>query len=350
MNDANPHLQPKILAIGGPTAIGKTRVGIALAQALNAEIVSADSVQLYRGFVIGAATPNEEEQQGIPHHLISCLDPDEPISAADFARRADRAISDILQRKKLPILVGGSGLYLRALLYGLIEAPPRDDQLRHTLEQFADTLGDRALWERLKTADPRSAEVLHPHDRVRVIRALEVFELTGQSIRESQEKHRFQKPRYQIAGIGLTAQRSYLHARINLRTEQMFEQGLIDEVQELLRRGVPPSGQPFTSIGYKDVLQHLQNHPDPLHPDAIERLKKDVATHTRRFARRQLVWFRKEPSFRWINAEQLDDNIPRILDAVRAFLRGEPWETFFESERDASGSNDPRVRIPRPTP
>lgn len=341
MNDANTPQKPKIIAVGGPTAIGKTRVGIELAKALDGEVISADSVQLFEGVAIGAATPSMEERQGVPHHLLSVLDPSDNISAAGFARLAEAAIADVRARHKTPIIVGGSGLYLRALLYGLIDAPPRDDALRQTLEDFANTSGDAALWQRLHDVDAESAAALHPNDRVRVIRALEVYTLTGKSIRESQNKHRFQTPKYHIAGVGLTAPRPYIHARINLRTQKMFQAGLIDEVEALLRAGVPPDAQPLSSIGYKDVVHYLQHAAHPRDPDALEQLHKDVATHTRRFARRQLVWFRKEPSFQWVNAQFLEKELPKIIAACRAFWQGDAWKLRFESERDASAEPTP---------
>lgn len=338
MNDDNTASLPRIIAVGGPTAIGKTTTGITLAKALNGEVISADSVQLYRGFTIGAATPSTEEQQGVTHHLLACLDPSQTISAADFARLAEDAIQDVLARGKTPIIVGGSGLYLRALLYGLIQAPPRDDRLRVQLEKFAEEKGDQTLWARLEEKDPQSAQSLHPNDRVRVIRALEVWELTGRSIRETQEDHRFQTIKYRIAGVGLTAERHYIHQRINQRTEQMFAQGLVEEVQSLLAHNVPPSAQPFTSIGYREVLEFLTKYPDATNPDALEQVKKDVATHTRRFARRQLVWFRKEPSFRWVDAQYLEDVLPSIVTACEGFLREGRWTFAFESEREASST------------
>lgn len=336
MNDDNPSKLPRILAVGGPTAIGKTSMGIALAKHVNGEVISADSVQLFRGFRIGAATPSPEEQQGVKHHLIACLAPTETITAADFARLADAAIHDILARGKTPIIVGGSGLYLRALLYGLIDAPARDDALRARLETLANTHGDEALWEHLHQKDPESAQALHPNDRVRIIRALEVLELTGKSIQQTQQEHRFQQPKYHVAGIGLTAQRHEIHRRINLRTQQMFDQGLIREVQELLANGVPTAAQPFTAIGYKEVLAFLENSADAKNEEAIAQLQQDIATHTRRFARRQLVWFRKEKSFRWVNIDSLDECLPQLLAATQHFLRGDRWTFALESEREAS--------------
>lgn len=342
MSDANTP-STSLVVVGGPTGIGKTRVGIALAKALNGEVISADSVQLFQGFRIGAATPSVEERNGVPHHLLSVLSPHEDISAAGFAARADEAIADVRARGRVPIVVGGSGLYMRALLYGLIEAPPRDDALRAELEAFADAEGNDRLWQTLQEVDPQSANELHPNDRVRVIRALEVLRLTGQSIRATHAAHRFQQPRYRVAGVGLTAPRPYIHERINLRCAQMFQDGLIDEVRGLIDDGAPSSAQPFTAIGYREVLAYLDAHPEdavdsaaPEHTPARQQLEKDVATHTRRFARRQLVWFRKEPSFRWFNAQHLEKLLPNMIRGCAAFLNGEPWSAGLQRENEAS--------------
>lgn len=337
MNDAKHHLH-RLIAIGGPTGIGKTSLGIALAHALNGEIVSADSVQLFQGFCIGAATPSMEERQGIRHHLLGVLPPQQAITAADFAHMADAAIHEIHARGKVPIVVGGSGLYLRALFYGLIDAPPRDDALRATLEQRADEFGDEALWHDLHKVDAHTANALHPNDRIRVIRALEVQQLTGKSIRTWQETHQFQQPKYDIAGIGLTAPRSFIHERIQQRCHHMFDQGLIQEVQTLLVSGIEPSAQPFTAIGYKEVLHYLQAIEDDPQAQTAARaqLEKDMATHTRRFARRQLVWFRKEPSFQWFNAQDGDNILKTIIPAARRFLATGVWQGGAKSEREVA--------------
>lgn len=344
MNDADSSLQ-KLIVIGGPTAVGKTTVGVALAKALDGEVISADSVQLFAGFRIGAATPSMEEREGVPHHLLEVMPPDAKVSAADFAKLADEAIADVVGRGKVPILVGGSGLYVRALIYGLVDAPPRDDALRQEYETFADTHGDQALWEKLRDMDPETAAGLHANDRIRVIRALEVRELTGQSFRDAQRAHGFQAPRYDVAGIGLTARRAYIHERINLRAQIMFREGLLSEVQQLLADGAPRDAQPFTAIGYRETLAWIDALSElpadaETQPD-ISTLEAQVATNTRNFARRQLVWFRKEPSFRWFDAEKLDKELPRIRDGARAFLAGKGWTAGNPSEREVSDTVQP---------
>lgn len=347
--------RPAIVLIGGPTAAGKTTLGVGLAQALDGEVISADSVQLYRGFRIGAATPSLAERDGVPHHLIDMLPPDANISAADFAELADRAIAEVHGRGKTPILVGGSGLYLRALLYGLVEAPPRDDALRAELEAFADARGDRALWESLREVDAESAARLHENDRLRVVRALEVFRLTGRSIQHAQDAHGFQELRYPAVGVGLTAARPWLHARIDRRAQAMVHGGLVEEVEALLGAGVPETAHPFGAIGYRETLEHLraQAANDDAHPLATRQaLAEQIATNTRNFARRQLVWFRKEPRFRWFDAKSLESDagafVAQHAPAVEAALKGAPWQAGEAEERAVSGTA-PTQRRPRPS-
>lgn len=348
-----------LLVIGGPTASGKTSLGVALAKALDGEVISADSVQIFSGVEIGAATPTVDERDGVPHHLLGVVDPRVAISAADFQRMADAAIADVRGRGKQPILVGGSGLYLRALLYGLIDAPDRDDAIRARLEQRAEEEGNAALWQALHAVDPAAAARLHPNDRMRVVRALEVFELTGEPISSARADHGFSAPRYDYIGVGLTAPRPWVHDRINRRAALMFDAGLVEEVAALRRAGVPDHAQPFTAIGYREVvsyLQYLERRADeerehtldstavqsengaPFAARRVPRgLVEDVATHTRNFARRQLVWFRKEEKFRWFNAETLDASDHRFLDAIRASLAGAPWAAGEADERAISG-------------
>lgn len=334
----------RVLLVGGPTAVGKTSLGVALAQALSGEVISADSVQLYRGFRIGAATPTEEERAGVPHHLIETLAPDQKVSAADFAQWADEAIRGVVERGNTPIIVGGSGLYVRALLYGLVDAPPRDDVLRASLITFAEEQGDLALWQELQRVDPETAASLHENDRVRVVRALEVYQLTGKSIRASQRGHGFSTPRYDAAGIALTAERSWIHERINRRAKEMIASGLVDEVASLLETGASEDAQPFTAIGYRETLAYLQKARSPegeLLYDSLESLEASIATNTRNFARRQLVLFRKEASFRWFNAEHLDKALPDIIDGAQVFIRSGIWDRGHTDERMVSGPVKP---------
>lgn len=356
---ASDDARPAIVLIGGPTATGKTTLGVRIAQAIDGEVISADSVQLFRGFRIGAATPTLADREGVPHHLLDMLTPDANISAADFAALADRAIADVRGRGKTPIVVGGSGLYIRALIYGLVDAPPRDDALRAELEAYADAHGDRALWESLRAVDAESAARLHENDRLRVIRALEVFRLTGTSIQRAQEAHGFQELRYHAVGVGLTAARPWLHARIDRRAETMVQGGLVEEVEALLAAGTPDTAHPFRAIGYRETLEHLraQAANDDTHPLATrEALAEEIATNTRNFARRQLVWFRKEPRFRWFDAKCLEADagafVARHAPAVEAALHGAPWRAGEAEERAVSGAapTKRRPRRPKSTP
>lgn len=343
-------IMKSLILIGGPTASGKTSLGVKLAQELNGEVISADSVQLFRGVEIGAATPTPEEQAGVPHHLLGVLDPRESVTAADFQRMADPLIEEITSRGRVPIIVGGSGLYLKALLYGLAQAPPRDDGLRARLEQYAEENGDEALWQRLRATDPKAAENLHANDRVRVIRALEVFELTGKSIVEHQEEHAFANPRYRFAGVGLTAERPWIHARINRRVELMLRAGLIEEVEFLLNAGVPDDAQPLTAIGLRETAAFLRQSSfrgrvgtNERVPSTREELADDIATHTRNFARRQLVLFRKEPYFRWFDAQSVDRSLAELSIQLGLFLQGQEW-TFGEREERSISGESPTVR------
>ena len=335
---------PPLILVGGPTASGKTALGVAIARALNGEVVSADSVQIFRGVEIGAATPSMAERGGVPHHLMSRLDPRDELTAADFKRLADSAIEDIRSREKTPIIVGGSGLYLKALLYGLAQAPARDDALRSALESFADKEGNGALWARLQAVDPAAASALHPNDRVRIVRALEVKTLTGASITERQAEHGFQHPRYRFAGVGLSARREWIHERINARAKGMLAAGLVDEVRALLDDGVPPNAQALTAIGLRECVAWLRPDSEPARvgkgervPSNLQELEEDIATHTRNFARRQLVLFRKEAGYRWFNAEFLAQQTHEILAGLERFLQGDPWDAGDESEREVSG-------------
>lgn len=339
-----------LILIGGPTASGKTSLGVRLAKALDGEVISADSVQLFRGVEVGAATPSMGEREGVPHHLLSVIDPKESVTAAEFQKLADDAIADVHARGKVAIIVGGSGLYLKALLYGLAQAPARDDALRARLEAQADQEGNEALWRSLEASDPKAAAALHPNDRVRVIRALEVWSLTGTSITDRQQEHGFERLRYRVAGIGLTAPRPWIHARVDQRVSMMLDAGLLDEVRALLDAGVPIDAQPLTAIGLRESAAFLAPDRAPARvgrdervPQTLDELRQAIQSHTRNFARRQLVMFRKEKYFRWFDAQNIESKEPALLASLRAFLAGEDWSGGVPDERAISGEA-PTVR------
>ncbi len=276
-----------LVVIAGPTASGKTALAIALARRLDAEIISADSQQVYRSFDIGTAKPSAEELAAVPHHLISVAEPTETFSAATFARLADQAIADIQARGRRVVVAGGTGLYLRVLLHGVVEAPSRDDALRAELEAFADQHGNEALHRRLASVDPVSAQRLHVADRLRVIRALEITTLTGTPASASRDAHAFVAQRYPSRVWVLNPDRAQLYEAINQRVATMFARGLLEETRQLVERGYRDAA-PMRSVGYAQALDCLEGRL------TVDQAIADAAQATRHFAKRQWTWFKKE--------------------------------------------------------
>ena len=281
-----------LLVITGPTASGKTALAVALAQRFGGELIGADSVQVYRGFDIGASKPTEDELAGIAHHLLDVRAPDEPLDAADYAALADAAIADVRTRGKLPIVVGGSGLWLRALLRGLVALPKVDPELRAQLEAEAEVLGSASMHVRLAQIDPIAAARLHPNDRVRIVRALEVHAQTGQPLGALRATHALGTPRHRALRIVLEWPTDVLGAHIEARTAAMFAAGFVDEVRGLLAR-FGPGLRALGAVGYREVVAHLT--------DGLPRAETEarVARATRIYARRQRTWLRSEPGDRW---------------------------------------------------
>jgi tRNA dimethylallyltransferase len=277
-----------LTVIAGPTASGKTALAIRLAQRTGAEIVSADSQQVYRHFDIGTAKPSSEELAAVPHHLISVVDPLEAFSAARFQALADAAIRDIQARGRRVLVVGGTGMYLRILLHGLVAAPPADPALRAQLEQEGQALGWPALHARLAAADPESAERIQPPDRVRIVRALEIHALTGKPASVWRSEHGFLPDRYPFQLFVLDPPRDALYPAIDLRARALFERGLLDEVRALVARGYEAAA-PMGSVGYKEALAVVRG------TLSVEDAIRLVARDTRHYAKRQQTWFRKEP-------------------------------------------------------
>jgi tRNA dimethylallyltransferase len=282
-------VKPSIVALVGPTGVGKTAVAVGLCEQLGGEIIGADSVQVYRGFDIGSNKPNAEELRGVPHHLIDVLEPDEEIDAARFARLADAAIAEVTARGKLAIVVGGTGLWLRALLRGLVELPAVDAALRARLEREWDERGAEPMHARLREVDPRSASRVHPSDRLRVVRALEVHAQTGHALGELRAAHALGAPRYPARVIALDLPVSHWRNAVAARTRAMFARGFVAEVQGLLAR-YGPHTRALRAVGYRQVAEGLAAGAAP---DAIE-AHVLAATHT--YARRQRTWFRSDPS------------------------------------------------------
>ncbi len=284
-----------IPVIVGPTAVGKTDLSLAIAQALNAEIIGGDSRQVYRGLDIGTAKPSLAQRQAFPHHLIDILNPNEPLNAAGFARLAWGCIHVIEARGKQPLVVGGSGLYIRALTDGLFTGPGANSQLRGALEAEAHTLGLQALHDRLAVVDQAAANRIHPHDRVRIIRALEIYTLTGKPISQWQCQWRDPVRPTSFIFIGLTREREDLRRRIAARTETMLQMGLEREVRMLLGMGYAPTLPPLQSVGYGEVVAFLGG------AWGLAQARELIERHTWRLAKRQMTWFRRIPGMHWIS-------------------------------------------------
>ncbi len=291
-------MKPPLICIVGPTAVGKTEIAIQLAQQLDAEIVSLDSRQIYRKMDIGTAKPTPDQRRAIPHHLIDCVDVDQPFSVAEYQRLADVTIAEIGERGKQPMAVGGAGLYFRGIINGLFDGPGADAEIRAKLQREADEHGNVALHERLRQCDPEAADRVHPNNLVRVIRALEVYELTGKPISALQQQWRMEESRYPFRAFGLDMPREVLYRRIEDRVDLMVTAGLIEEVKGLLDRGYPRNCVAMQSFGYKELIDYL---------DGVRTLDEAIALlkqNTRRFAKRQLTWFRKDPRIEWIDISQ----------------------------------------------
>ncbi|OGD39076.1 MAG: tRNA (adenosine(37)-N6)-dimethylallyltransferase MiaA [Candidatus Aminicenantes bacterium RBG_19FT_COMBO_58_17] len=301
------HRPKLVLILLGPTAVGKSSLALFLARRFQGEIINADSMQVYRGFDIGTDKPAAADREEIPHHLLDILDPETQFTAADFARLASEAVRDIHSRRGLPIVVGGTGLYLQALTDGLFPGPGRDRLLRRKLEEEVRDLGVESLHRRLADIDPEYARRITPRDRVRIVRALEVFALTGIPM----SRHfLWTKPPledFQQARIGLQLERPELNRRIDLRVDRMFERGLVEEVKALMAGGLSRDAPPFRALGYRHVLQFLAAALSL--PEAVALTKRD----TRQYAKRQMTWFRKMKDIVWFQA----DDHPAVDDHLR---------------------------------
>ena len=296
-------MQPKLVVITGPTASGKTALGAALAQRLGGEVVSADSMQIYRGMDIGTAKPTPEEMQGVPHHMIDIADPTENYSVSRYAKEAAACVDDILARGKLPIVVGGTGLYIDSLIAGRTFADgTADTALRQELSERYDEIGGEGLLGELRKVDPERAAKLHPADKKRIVRAMEVYILTGRTITQHDAETRAVPPRYDAAKIALDfAVRQDLYDRIDRRVDIMVQQGLFDEVRALLAAGVPADCTAMQAIGYKEAVAAVQGKAAP--QDAVAAIQ----LASRRYAKRQLTWLRRDQDLFWLRHEKTPD-------------------------------------------
>ena len=304
-----------VLCVVGPTATGKTKMGVALAKRFDGEVVSVDSMQLYRGMTIGTAAPTREEMEGIPHHMVAVADPAESWSAARYVHAADACVQDILGRGRLPVLVGGTGLYLDALIRGTdFAAGSQGTELRQQLQRRARQEGTEALLEELRRIDPAAAQKLHLRDEKRIIRALEVWYETGCTITEHDRQERQRPPKYDALYIGLDfLDRQDLRDRIDKRVDTMVEQGLLEEVETLLASGLPRDATALQAIGYKQFLAVAEG--TATRQEAIE----EVKLRSRQYAKRQLTWLRRNPDIFWVRWERRP-NFPEGLQKATEYL------------------------------
>lgn len=303
-------MKSQLLCILGPTAVGKTEIAIDLAQRLNAEIISVDSRQIYRQMDIGTAKPTYQELQAAPHHLIDCVDISQPFTVADYKILADTAISEIQNKNKQVILAGGAGLYFRAIVDGLFEGPGADDKLRNKLQLEAAEYGVEELHIRLRKYDPISADRIHPNNLPRVIRAIEVYELTGIPISEHQQQWEHKGQRYSFNAFGLTMSRPQLNDRINQRVDVMLANGLVKEVESILAAGYSRDSFALQSFGYKELVAYLDEQ--CTYVKAVEQLKQN----TRKFAKRQMTWFKKDKRIQWLERNTTPNNIEYLVNKI----------------------------------
>ena len=309
--------KPRVVAVGGPTASGKTALSVALARAFDGEIINADSMQIYKNLDVGTAKPSAEERQGIPHYLLDFLPPETPYSVADFTAAADPLIRDITARGRLPLVVGGTGLYITSLLSGMAFAPEKTDPaIRARLQAWADTEGGAALYAELQRIDPDYAAQVHPNNLPRVIRALELFEATGRRMSDQRREARPAEAPYHALCLCLTCRdRAVLYSRIDRRVDEMVENGVLDEARQVYdhRDAYRTAAQ---AIGYKEFFPYFEGTANLT--ECTERLKQA----TRNYAKRQLTWFRRQNDAAWLYLDE-EDVTERACTLVRAFLHNE---------------------------
>jgi tRNA dimethylallyltransferase len=296
----------RLIVIAGPTGVGKTEFALEMASRWQGEIVSADSLQVYRGMDIGTAKPGPEERQRVFHHLLDVVDPDQPFDVSRYCTLAREVIAGLHRENRPVFVVGGTGLYIRALLGGLIKGPGADDSLRQTLREEMKQKGKPHLYEKLKEKDEKAAAQINPHDGVRIIRALEVIELTGRSIVDHQEAHRFREQPYEALKIGLVLSRERLKTRIADRVDHMMANGFVEEVERLLAMGYHSSLKPMQSLGYRHICDYLAGNENL--GEAIHFIKRD----TYRYAKRQMTWFTADKEIVWFDPDDFDGSAGRI--------------------------------------
>lgn len=306
-----------VVVIVGPTAVGKSRIAVEVAKAFETEVLTADSRQVYRGMDVGTDKPTPEERQGIPHRLIDLVGPDESFNAGLYRRQAIDEIERLYRDRRLPLVVGGTGLYVRTLLKGLCDAPPTDPIVRAALKQEAEDQGHDRLYARLVEVDPVAASRLHPRDESKVLRALEVYQLSGRRMSEFQQEHGFAERPFSTLMIGLNRDRDALYRRIEERIDWQLAHGLIEETKQLLDQGYQRDSAAMKGLGYRQVAEHLAGVYDSA--EMVRRFKRD----TRRFSKRQMTWFRKEPGIQWLTIEESESvqhTTARVIGQADRFL------------------------------
>lgn len=301
----------KIVVICGPTAVGKTALAIDLAERFNGEILSADSRQVYRFMDIGTDKPTLGQREQIPHHLIDVLDPDQTFSGGEFVRQAQEAIASLFNLRKNIFVVGGTGLYIKALLHGLIPVPAASVGIRQELQERVQREGMESIYEELQRLDPETAARLNRRDSFRIVRALEIYRTTGKAASHWHAEHRFQEARFEAYSVGLNLDRSILYQRIHSRVEGMIQRGLVEEVQALLKAGYGLQHAALRTPGYQEIIQNLQG--ELPWDDAVELFRR----RTRQYAKRQVTWFRADPEIHWFNPLEERD---RLRIEVERFL------------------------------
>jgi len=319
-----------LIVITGPTASGKTELAVQIAKRLNGEIISADSMQIYRYMNIGTAKPTIEERQGITHYMIDILDPDEEYNVAMYQKDANKCIHNVASKKRLPILVGGSGLYVNSIIYPMnFTDAVEDPDYRFFLKEILKTKGETYLYTMLNEIDPDTADRLHPNDTRRVIRALEVYYLTGKTMKEYQQNYRDMESEYYLIMYALSMNRRILYDRINLRVDKMIESGLVDEVAGLMEKGYNKDLVSMQGLGYKEIIAYLEGI------NTLEEAIENIKRNTRRFAKRQLTWFRREKRIQWLDIEKFE-NINTLaewvtLDIEKKLLSN--WQTLVYNDK-----------------
>lgn len=309
-------MKPPLLVLTGPTAVGKTKLSISLAKAINGEIISADSMQVYRHMDIGSAKIRKEEMEGVPHYLVDVLEPEEEFHIVKFQQMAKEAMKEIYSRNKIPILVGGTGFYIQSVTKDIdFTEAEQENSYRQELETLALEKGSAFLHEKLREVDPQSAEEIHENNVKRVIRALEFYEQNGFPISQHNAEQKQRQSPYQLAYFVLNAPRPLLYERIDRRVDEMIQEGLVKEVQTLKERGCHRGMVSMQGLGYKEILDYLEGNCSL--EEAVRILKRD----TRHFAKRQITWFKREEDVTWVNKDDFDYNEEKILEYMLSVCR-----------------------------